>query len=129
MRALARDLKVASVESEKDFYLGLLEAGEIVAERARENASFSSRIPGSLRVRRRGTTVKILAGGNAAPEAAPLEHHGRAGSFRHPVFGNTEVWVDQPAHPFLTPAAVETEPAVVAVIDKHVDKAFSRLGF
>ena len=34
-----------------------------------------------------------------APEAAPINNKGQAGTFRHPVFGH-DVWVDQAAHPF-----------------------------
>lgn len=136
MRQLAADLKIASEQAQKDFYVGLKAGGEIVATKARANAkSFPRKGPGtnriadSVRVRRSGVRVKIQGGGDAAPEAAPLEHHGMPGKFRHPVGGNRQVWVDQPARPWLTPAAVEMEPAVIALIDETTFKAFSRLGF
>lgn len=135
MRTLAKDLGVVSVESQKQFYAGLMEGGEIVAAVARVNAaSFprkheaTTRIADSIVVLRRLTRVKIRAGGDSAPEAAPLEHHGMSGEFRHPLFG-TDEWVPQPAEPFLTPAAIESEPAVFALVERKVDDAFRRLGF
>lgn len=131
MRTLAREVGKADKASRVAFYAGLETGGHLVAARAAQNiAPYSKKIPSTLRVRRRGTVVKISAGGGgAAPNAAPFEHHGRPGKFRHPVFGNREVWRDQEAHPFLVPAAHQMEAAVVAVVDHAIVTAFHRLGF
>lgn len=67
-------------------------------------SAWSSRIPQSFRIVGEGDNVVVYAGGEQAPEAAPLENDGKRGYFRHPVFGNDDVWVDQKARPFFTPA-------------------------
>lgn len=105
LNAFARRLRLADVQLAKDFLKAESVAGEIVAAEVRKNADFSTKIPGSVGVRRRGTRVRIQAGGTKAPDAAPLENHGNPGTFRHPVFGNFDVWVSQPARPSLTKAA------------------------
>jgi len=120
LKDLARVCKKVAPDVEKDLNRGIGLAGEVIAREARQNASFSSRIPGSIETRRRGRRVKIRAGGDAAPHAAVFEHGGLPGSFRHPVFGR-DVWVEQAAHPFLTPAlesgADEAFGLVVAAVD------------
>jgi hypothetical protein len=120
LAAFGIQCKEASKVLERQFNKELIASGEIVARKARQNASFSSRIPASIKTRRRGTRVRVVAGGDKAPHAAPLENHGQTGSFRHPVFGNYDNWVDQPAHPFLTPAAEESMDDVVAAVLKAV---------
>lgn len=127
LKRFAAKLKVEAPELVKDFQQGLAAAGEIVAAKARSNASFSSRIPASIKVRRRGSRVKIQAGSSLAPHAAPLENHGRPGTFRHPVFGDREVWVSQPARPFLTPAAEDSVEAVEAAVLSLVDVTVARI--
>lgn len=92
----------------KELQRALREEGQKIARRAKDNASWSTRIPATVKVRTSGVnSVIISAGGAAAPEAKPLEHAGAEGTFRHPVFGDRQVWVDQPARPFLHPAALE----------------------
>lgn len=115
-REVARQLKVARGEGQKRLRKNLKEAGEIVATEARAIASeHSEKIPRSIRVRTSGATVSIVEGGPKAPNAAPFEV-GNAGdrrslsvgslggTFRHPVFGNRQVWVEQPMHPAVRPA-------------------------
>lgn len=138
MRVLAKELRVADKESQLAFYQSLEAAGELVAIKARENASSfrrkgrgTNRIANSVAVTRlRGTSVRIQLGGVSAPEGAPIEHHGLDGTFRHPVFGHKDQpWVTQQAHPSLIPAAHEMEAAVIATVDAAVFGAFARLGF
>lgn len=129
LKALARSLKLAAPELEKNFHTALVAAGELVAIEARQQSSWSHRIPKTIRVRRRGLGVRVEAGGDAAPHAAPLEHGGIPGKFRHPVFGGlyTDEWVDQEARPFLTPAAVITTPAVVDAVLVAVDVTLAHI--
>lgn len=133
LRAFAARCARESVELEKEFLAGLSAAGEIVAARARRNANAfpgknrTTRIADSVRVRHRGTRVRIQAGGDAAPEAAAIENHGNTGSFRHPFFGDRETWYTQPAHPFLTPAAEESVGEVEQAILVLVDVTAARL--
>jgi len=131
LRKLAADCRKAANGLEKDLYEGVLVGGEIVAAKARKNAAAfprkgggTTRIADSVKVRRRGVNVKIQAGGNSAPEAAPIENHGRGGSFRHPVPGDG--WVSQPSHPFLTTAAEESAADVEAVVLAAVDETIAR---
>lgn len=122
LKRLAAVLHLVEPSLEKELRTGIAAAGEIIAVKARENASFSTRIPGTIMVRRRGLNVQVRAGGNAAPHAPSLEHGGKPGKFRHPLFGNRQVWVDQPAHPFLGVDDVTAEAAVVA-LNVAVDRA------
>jgi len=51
------------------------------------------------------------------------------GQFRHPVFGNKEVWVDQDMHPFLTPAAERTAPRFTAKLVETLDEVTHTITF
>lgn len=96
-----------------------LEAGgEMVAKTAAANASYSDRIPGSLRVTVSGTLlVKVYAGGDAATDAAAIENRGK-GFVRHPVFGNRAAFTDKNSHPaFLQPAGEHDEAAIAALYE------------
>jgi hypothetical protein len=124
---LARDLRLASPEVWKATRVALKAAGEIVAADARQRASFSSRIPASIKVRvTSGGQVKVVAGGVQAEDAAPLENKGRAGRFRHPVYGDRENWVEQPARPFLAPALAAHQDEVAEAIENAVTLAVER---
>lgn len=122
------DCKAAGKVLEREFNKQLIASGEIVARKARQNASFSTRIPATIKTRRRGTRIRVISGGDKAPHAAPLEHHGQPGSFRHPVFGNYDNWVSQPAHPFLTPAAEESIDDVVTAVLRAVVVTAAAMG-
>lgn len=134
VKAFGRRLEVEAPQLTAGFQAGLMEAAEITAAKARRNAaSFPRKGPGttriadSVRVRRRGFRVRVQAGAAGAPEAAPIEHHGRSGSFRHPLFGDREHWYSQPAHPFLTPAAEESLPEVEAAVLGLIDVTLARM--
>lgn len=130
VRAL-KNMGAALRKAEPAMYRGLQrslrEVGEEVAARARENFSWSSRIPGTVKARVAGVNaVVVSAGGKDAPHAKPIEHAGAEGSFRHPVFGNRDVWVDQEARPSLHPAAIdhlqESAEKVGATLTVEVEK-------
>ncbi len=109
----SKALRKAQPELAKNLRKKLRAAGEEIAEIARRNASWSTTIPGSIKVRTSGPYVKVIAGGAKAQGARALEHRGLTGTFRHPVFPNPKVpvsewtWVAQQAHPFLAPAVNE----------------------
>jgi len=132
--AFAKALRVSAPDIWVDLRAGLRVAGQAVAARARRNAAAipgknrTDRIEQSIKVRVSGTgTVSVIAGGLRAPEAGPLENKGRLGEFRHPVFGNRQLWVKQLAHPFLTPAVKDGMPeasqAAVDALDRAVTRA------
>src|SRR6516164_825797 len=91
LRAFAASLKKISPALLPGLYAGLVEAGEVVASAAktivaagRGTTKGSTRIPSTIKVRRRGVIVKVQAGGKDAPHAAPLNNRGYGGQFRHP---------------------------------------------
>lgn len=126
MSRLARELKAAAPEVYAAFRSELRAVAQVVATDAKGRASFSTRIPATIKVRTGVGTVKVVAGGEAAPDAAPLENRGVAGSFRHPVYGNRNVWVEQQARPFLAPALEAHREAVVTGIEAAVTRAVER---
>jgi hypothetical protein len=82
----------------------LREAAEVIAEQARENASWSHRIPPSI-------TVSGGAGGVSIMSDAPPAYPNEVDGVRHPVFGGRGTsrpeapWVKNEFRPFLAPAA------------------------
>lgn len=123
---LQRDLKNASKDALRLFRAAMRKGGDIVAAEARNRISgTSSRIADSIKVSATNKGVAVRAGGGDAPHAAALENLGKTGTFRHPVFGNREVWVEQQAHPYLGPAA---EGKMDDVADAFLDAVNALLG-
>ena len=130
LAALQRDLKKASGDSLKLFRAALKKGGEIIASDARSRiAGTSQRIADSVRVGATNKGVYVRAGGAKAPHAAPFENLGKDGTFRHPVFGNRNVWVEQTAHPFLLPALDGKLDAVVDAVLEYLDQLTGEAGF
>lgn len=123
----ARDLRQADRELSRQLGRNLKAAGEIVAADARRRAGFSSRIPKSIVVRRAGAKIRVEARANIAPNAKPIEHGGKGGMFRHPVYGNRENWVSQEAKPFLRPAAEAGRAAVIVAAKRAIDDALAEV--
>lgn len=119
----ARDLKRAEPQLAKKLRTNLKAAGELVAQDACQRAGFSSRIPQNIKVGVAGNKIRVYVPANKAPEAKPLEHGGRGGKFRHPVYGNRENWVAQDARPFLRPALLARRALVIVAAKKAVDDA------
>jgi HK97 gp10 family phage protein len=131
LRALAADLRTVSPELYTAFRARTKAAGMLVAAEAKRRSSWSTRIPGSIKVSitNLGTGIKVTANGAKAPDAAPYENKGQSGNFRHPVFGNTDVWVSQKARPFLAPAAEAKAEEVTEAFAEAVDDAFVEHGW
>jgi hypothetical protein len=132
LKKFSTDLRRVGPALQKDFLKALGLAGDVVASAAKDKAGFSSRIPGTIKVRRRGVKVRVQAGGPNAPHAGPIDHQGIGGSFRHPVFWEADklnAWVSQPAHPFLEPALEENVEKFDQLVIKVVDEAFRAGGF
>lgn len=109
-----------------------------ILERAKANAGYSTRIPGSGRiVVSHGLVVRVVFGGSAAPNAAPIENDHR-GNVRHPTYSprpnvpEKVGWTSKNSHPaFLAPAA-DAEAQVVAetvggVVAKAVEDTLGSL--
>lgn len=110
-------------------------AGRVVADKAKQNAAWSTRIPRATRVsvsfaaRRPG--VSVVVDKKKAPHARPYEHGGRPGTFRHPVYARGEdrrawTWVSQQARPFLEPALEARGDAAAKQIEQAVDRVLRR---
>jgi hypothetical protein len=102
-------------------------AGTIAAEAVKANSSWSTRIPGSVKVRVSSATVSVIAGGKAAPDAEPYENSGKEGNFRHPVPPGRSVWVNQKARPFFKPAVVGSLPAVESAAVDALDAVVQQI--
>jgi hypothetical protein len=100
----------------------LRKGGDIVAQAGRANASWSSRIPGTIKTSVGAKTVKVSAGGAGAPHAYYYEGNGHGGSFRHPVYGHRKVWVTQQCRPFLVPALEANADRVAREIEDAVNE-------
>lgn len=131
----AKALRSAAPEIAVDLRTELRAAGDIVAQEAKKNAdevSPDGRISKTIKTRVSGATVSVVMGGPGAPHAAPIEHGGQSGSFRHPVFGNKQVWVEQAAHPMLHPALTAAKPAAeeaaIHALDKAVTSVVAHMG-
>lgn len=128
-KKLAVGLRRAAPEMYVKLMRNLREGAERVADDARMNASFSSKIPATIKVRETALQVTVTAGAADVPQARLFES-GNAGArgaakaqdgeFSHPVFGHRDNWVNQPMRPFLRPAieknAVEIDALVVEAI-------------
>lgn len=127
LRALTKGLKLAPKEVQHEFRTKWRAAAQLVADDAKERASWSTKIPGSIKVRGTGANIKVIAGGERAPNAVPFEVGNRDGGAinRHPVFERENqirnptryqkwriqkghlkgvTFVDQPTRPYLAPA-------------------------
>lgn len=91
-------------------------------------ASWSSRIPGAIGVRvafgQARTTIRVNAG--RAPHARPYEGVGRGNTFRHPVYGDYDVWVTQGTRPFFFPAVRDHRKATRDAVERAVYNALPR---
>lgn len=114
LRQLSRNLR--GFKPDKALKKTLRTAGKLVAEDAKVLAAGHSKsIPPTVRVRLSKTRINIIAGNDEVPLAGLYElgnkghsksqASSRRGQFRHPVFGNREVWVNQKRYAFLLPAA------------------------
>lgn len=107
------------------------EVGKLVAEDAAQRISpYSTNVADSIKVRISGiSSVRVVAGGSTLPIAGLLEVGNAKSrsttSFRHPVFGNRDVWVDQAMHPYLAPALHAKEDQIQILVEDALDVAIA----
>jgi hypothetical protein len=138
LKGLSKDLRRLEDYTARNFRRGMREVGEVVAMEARSKAGeVSKKIAGTIKVRAVGATVEVRAGAKDVPEATLLELGNTGsrrssvaggGTFKHPVFG-TDVWVEQPMHPYLYPSAVAKLAEAEIVLERVVDEALRASGF
>lgn len=130
LKKLAADLRKSNPELLKQLSKAIRGAAVTVAVEARLlSGYYSARIPTTVRTFATGLNAGVRAGGARAPHAAPFEHFGLPGTFRHPVFGNRDNWVEQEAHPFLAPALEVEGPKVELAALAAVEATLLAAGF
>lgn len=106
---------------------------EHIIPAARSNAAWSARIPGAIKPQVTSTRLGARVDRKQAPHARPFEGLQRGlrgrGFFRHPVFGNREVWVNQQTRPFLQPAFDQHGDTAVEAAEQAVTEAARTAGF
>lgn len=128
LAALYRAAKAAEGAIQVELRRTVKAAAKPVADGVKSAASFSTRIPGAVKTKvsfaSKGAGVSVYVDSKAAPEAAPINNRGKGGTFRHPVYGNRDVWVPQAADPFFAEGVREG----LAQTDALLGLMFTRLG-
>lgn len=132
---LSKDINnIGNIALRAEWRLAMTLAGNIVAEAARNNAGFSSRIPGSIRTSVTSKGVSVRAGGAAAPHAVTWEGNAQGGARKHPVYARgargSWTWAAQdPPKPYLLPALTANLDAVAEALADGIDAVFAANGF
>ena len=103
---------------------------DLLREASSRAAMFSTRIPQALFLRVQmgeKASVSLRASLKVAPHARVMEGFTRD-PFRHPVYGNREVWRDQEAHPYLTPTTQREGERFVQDVKAILADVFERGG-
>lgn len=97
------------------------------------DASWSSRIPASVRTTtsfsQKAPGVRIFVDSKKAPHARPYEGMAKGGNeskFRHPVYGDREVWVTQATRPFFRPNVEKHRAQVLDAIESALIQTLPR---
>lgn len=113
----AKALGKVPLELRRELRPQLRAAGQHILDDMKRRASYSTRIPGATRMTvsfsARGGGIRFRVMASRAPHARVLERGnlgGRAATFRHPVFGDPDVWVSQATRPFFFPAVAAGRP-------------------
>jgi len=124
-------LKAVPKEARAAVRKAVREAGVDLTQAVRGAASWSSRIPGATTMKvgfgARSAGVRIAVSARRAPHAKVHEFPNNRATIRHPVFGDRDAWVNQPAHPFFRKTVNANRRAVVAKIEKAIDRVIDGL--
>jgi len=136
---IAADMAALTPATRKAVRPKLREAGQSVATTAKSNASWSTRIPATIKVmvsfRADREGVLITAGGPTAPHARPYEDVAGRGFFRHPVMPDPAkprsawAWAQQASRPFLLRAGESNEAATTGSLLAALDEAARDIEF
>ena len=131
---LARELGNVPLALRRELRPQLRAAAVHIVDDMKDRASYSTRIPNaigmsvSFSAKRGGITIKVNS--KKAPHARVLERGNdgsRSNTFRHPLFGNTEVWVDQNTRPFFFPAIKAGRPELRKRISEAVRASLGKV--
>ncbi len=136
MAHMGADLRRAAASVVVETERTLVEVGKLLEKGVRAKAGkYSTTIPPTVRTKSGPNLIEVL-GGNEKVVIGELFEMGNKGAkrsaktFRHPVFGQKDVWVEQPMHRYLSEARREARPAIALLMNKTWDRALSpyRLG-
>ena len=134
LRKLASALGKCAPAARKELNRSLRLAAKIVADDAKGRASWSTRIPKTIKVQGGAGKLRVVAGGPNAPQAVGYEvgTKGNNGRFRHPVFSakfggrgtsgprNKRALRGGPVY-----ASVATRPYLLPAWEAHKDEVFT----
>lgn len=136
VQALARDLYRIGPKQRRKLQANIGRIGQSALSDARSRAgAWSSRIPGAIEgkpvtdMTRGSVGYMIRVRLSAAPHGRAFEGLGQGGSFRHPVFGNRDVWVSQPTRPFVWPAVSGRRSQIQSACLSAFEDAARECGF
>ncbi|RBY82679.1 HK97 gp10 family phage protein [Blastococcus sp. TF02A-26] len=136
---LAKDLLRMSAATRGALRRRIEALGQPLLADAKSRASWSTRIPAAMSVRpiasvaagRVGLQLRVSSAD--APHARAYEGisdaGSRGGSFRHPVYGNRDVWVSQAERPYAWPAVVAMGDKARQQIAEAAEDAAREAGF
>lgn len=135
LQQLAKALRDVDPLMRKQLPARLREAAKPIRDDANSRKP-SSKIRVGTRVKlnsRNGASVTVVASSPKNPPLAGLLEAGNKGrrnaaTFRHPVFGNRDVWVEQPTKPYLRPAGQAHAEEARQRIEQIVDDIAKHLG-
>lgn len=130
---LVKELGKFPPELRKAMRPALKAAAEPIVADAKARASWSTRIPRAIslgvRFGRRDPGVSIRVRRGVAPHGRAHEGITGNATFRHPVFGHRDRWVDQGTRSYLAPAAEAGMDGALAATVETVDQVARDLGF
>jgi len=137
---IAADMRALPEAARKPLRARLLAGGESLVADAKARASWSTRIPNTVRMevsfRADREGVRIIAGGRNAPHARAYEGITTGKTYRHPVHADSAhftrekwTWVEAPTRPFLLPAAEAIEGPLTVGVQQALTEAAVVIGF
>ena len=140
LKLFARGLRLA----DRKLYLTLNKrmrlAAQVVADDAKSRASWSTKIPATIKVRGGAARLSVVAG-KGVPYAVPYEYGGKKmakGTFKHPVFAavgsarynDKGSWPTENTRPFLLPALAANREivmeSIVTAVNETIDEALAK---
>lgn len=135
VRKLVNDIRKMGGTVSRELGKEFKKAAGPVADQAKSNASWSTRIPGAIKTgtsrSRKFPGAQIKVSKDRAPHARLYEFGSgsRSRSFRHPVYGDRNNWVEEATRPFIRPAIRAKGDGFIKAADRAVDTAAREAGF
>lgn len=126
---LQKTLRQLAPQVQKDANKQIKIEADRIASDAKAFAVWSERIPGAISVTANSRGAGLKVSSRRAPHGRLFERgSGRGRSFRHPVFGNRDVWVSQQARPYLEPAIKQNQHWFLRSLEGILREAIRKAG-